>query len=409
MGDYNFSVSSSVTALPPVDFQQNSNGTSLFFSSDSVTHTMQDDLLLEKSAGKQPQQLSPATENTTNGEQTLEDFSGRNQKNEDTVPDVNAQNEKKILDSSNSGTSSSPLQLGFSEPSSTINITSTTPSFWSTVATDDTFIQGISAMNGTLSFPNFASTGNVNPMLNTNLGPQINIPQQPQRRAITGAHNFPQNRHQPQPNLFKTYTNWSSPHQTTWSAPQTPNALSTWNTVNLANHKRSVPNMSPISPLKKTSPNMGQHSMVISPSKFRRSTSMPVGKPFPHALGANTNYDLTGDESRDGNVILPFQDRQMPGNITSPLDNLRFPLEQQLLDIMRTTVDSQDHYKGKSPFFTGLEDNHLLDDSHLDQIVPSLNSSLLCSPKSQGSSETGERYSRKVFVGGLPPDIDEGK
>lgn len=30
------------------------------------------------------------------------------------------------------------------------------------------------------------------------------------------------------------------------------------------------------------------------------------------------------------------------------------------------------------------------------------------SPHSQGS-EGGERFSRKVFVGGLPPDIDEGK
>lgn len=29
------------------------------------------------------------------------------------------------------------------------------------------------------------------------------------------------------------------------------------------------------------------------------------------------------------------------------------------------------------------------------------------SPQSQGS-DSGERFSRKVFVGGLPPDIDEG-
>ena len=41
-----------------------------------------------------------------------------------------------------------------------------------------------------------------------------------------------------------------------------------------------------------------------------------------------------------------------------------------------------------------------------DQTVPSLGSSLNTSPKSDDSLE---RYSRKVFVGGLPPDIDEGK
>ena len=31
------------------------------------------------------------------------------------------------------------------------------------------------------------------------------------------------------------------------------------------------------------------------------------------------------------------------------------------------------------------------------------------SPVSNSGSESGERYSRKVFVGGLLPDIDEGK
>ena len=43
----------------------------------------------------------------------------------------------------------------------------------------------------------------------------------------------------------------------------------------------------------------------------------------------------------------------------------------------------------------------------IDQIVPSLGSSLNGSPRSD--LDLGiERYSRKVFVGGLPPDIDEG-
>ncbi|GBN19634.1 Cytoplasmic polyadenylation element-binding protein 2 [Araneus ventricosus] len=62
-------------------------------------------------------------------------------------------------------------------------------------------------------------------------------------------------------------------------------------------------------------------------------------------------------------------------------------------------------FEGKSPFFTGLDENHL-DDGHLEQMGPSLNSSMLCAPKSP-NNDTGERFSRKVFVGGLPPDIDE--
>ena len=41
-----------------------------------------------------------------------------------------------------------------------------------------------------------------------------------------------------------------------------------------------------------------------------------------------------------------------------------------------------------------------------DQIVPSI-WSLNCSPTSELPDHV-ERYSRKVFVGGLPPDIDEG-
>lgn len=66
------------------------------------------------------------------------------------------------------------------------------------------------------------------------------------------------------------------------------------------------------------------------------------------------------------------------------------------------------------PFFPGLDDQpgtvlleepgHLVDGS-LGGAQP-LSSPSRSSPHSQGS-EGGERFSRKVFVGGLPPDIDE--
>ena len=59
-------------------------------------------------------------------------------------------------------------------------------------------------------------------------------------------------------------------------------------------------------------------------------------------------------------------------------------------------------FSGKSSF--GYPDeSHLLDDSGLDQ-------SVLSSPSraSPNSTDRVEHYSRKVFVGGLPPDIDEG-
>lgn len=51
-----------------------------------------------------------------------------------------------------------------------------------------------------------------------------------------------------------------------------------------------------------------------------------------------------------------------------------------------------------------LEEGHLVDGLGAPVPLPSPSRS---SPRSQGS-ENGERFSRKVFVGGLPPDIDEG-
>ena len=51
----------------------------------------------------------------------------------------------------------------------------------------------------------------------------------------------------------------------------------------------------------------------------------------------------------------------------------------------------------------------MLDEGHMIEGLPlPLQSPSRSSPRSQGS-ENGERFSRKVFVGGLPPDIDEGK
>lgn len=51
-------------------------------------------------------------------------------------------------------------------------------------------------------------------------------------------------------------------------------------------------------------------------------------------------------------------------------------------------------------------DDGLLDDGHNDQV------GVLNSPTCYSAHQNGERierFSRKVFVGGLPPDIDEGK
>uniref|UniRef100_T1ISN3 RRM domain-containing protein n=1 Tax=Strigamia maritima TaxID=126957 RepID=T1ISN3_STRMM len=436
MGDYNFGVNSNVRALSPADFHQNTSNASLFFP-EPIPRTMQDELLLDKACTVKQQQLSSSTE--TNAELSSE--YGTRKANEDENSPVSQDNKK--IEAANPPAGTSPLQLAFSEPPCSAAITSTNQSFWSTASAEDTFIQGIPAMNGTLTFQNFAPAPN--PLFNTNLGPQITIPQQPQpqpqRRAITATHNFPHTRHH-QTNLFmpaaannsKTYSSWSNPQQSTWSAqapapapqpqqqqqPPPPNSHSPWNSVQ---QRRNVPNLNPISPMKKSGSTSQQQSISISPSKFRRSTSLP-SKNFPHAVGSsNPTFEISNvEDNRDTNTLLPIQtqllhsvmdmqqfrqDRHITNN-SSPLDTMRLSgLEHYLNDIMRSAGDNQEHLKGKSPFFTGIDDNHLLEDGHLDQTVPSLSSPSRGSPRSQGSSDTGERYSRKVFVGGLPPDIDE--
>lgn len=65
------------------------------------------------------------------------------------------------------------------------------------------------------------------------------------------------------------------------------------------------------------------------------------------------------------------------------------------------------HFTGK-PYFTRIED-HIAEESsgYGDGLTLPMSSPARSSPQSQ-SSEVTERFSRKVFVGGLPPDIDEG-
>uniref|UniRef100_A0A182QKP8 RRM domain-containing protein n=1 Tax=Anopheles farauti TaxID=69004 RepID=A0A182QKP8_9DIPT len=82
---------------------------------------------------------------------------------------------------------------------------------------------------------------------------------------------------------------------------------------------------------------------------------------------------------------------------------------RQILVPYLTRLKTRD-LKGK-PFFAGL-DEHLNDDDgsggggFIGANQLQLNSPARSSPHSNGS-ETTERFSRKVFVGGLPPDIDE--
>ncbi|KAM9796730.1 cytoplasmic polyadenylation element-binding protein 2 isoform X2 [Syngnathus typhle] len=153
------------------------------------------------------------------------------------------------------------------------------------------------------------------------------------------------------------------------------------------------------SPLKKAF-----HSNVIAPPKFPRSTTS-LG---PKSWLEDNVFRADGNS----NALLPLQDRS---RLYESLN--MHSLESSLIDIMRAeqdplkgrfgclnqTADGLLMLNGRSSLFP-IDDN-LLDDGHGNQGVPGVLGSAGCYPHQNG--ERIERFSRKVFVGGLPPDIDE--
>ncbi|XP_028598994.2 cytoplasmic polyadenylation element-binding protein 2 isoform X4 [Podarcis muralis] len=202
------------------------------------------------------------------------------------------------------------------------------------------------------------------------------------------------NHHQP---LLKT-SPWSNHQSTGWSTGNM-----SWGSVHGRDHRRTgnmgIPGtMNQISPLKK--PFSGN---VIAPPKFTRSTPSLTPKSW-----IEDNVFRTDSNS---NTLLPLQDRNRM------YDSLNMhSLENSLIDIMRAEHDplkgrlNYPHpgtdnllmLNGRSSLFP--IDDGLLDDGHSDQV------GMLNSPTCYSAHQNGERierFSRKVFVGGLPPDIDE--
>ncbi|XP_053433611.1 cytoplasmic polyadenylation element-binding protein 2 isoform X10 [Nycticebus coucang] len=202
------------------------------------------------------------------------------------------------------------------------------------------------------------------------------------------------NHHQP---LLKQ-SPWSNHQSGGWGT-----GSMSWGAVHGRDHRRSgnmgIPGtMNQISPLKK--PFSGN---VIAPPKFTRSTPSLTPKSW-----IEDNVFRTDNNS---NTLLPLQDR------SRMYDSLNMhSLENSLIDIMRAEHDplkgrlSYPHpgtdnllmLNGRSSLFP--IDDGLLDDGHSDQV------GVLNSPTCYSAHQNGERierFSRKVFVGGLPPDIDE--
>ncbi|XP_073898695.1 cytoplasmic polyadenylation element-binding protein 2 isoform X8 [Castor canadensis] len=185
------------------------------------------------------------------------------------------------------------------------------------------------------------------------------------------------NHHQP---LLKQ-SPWSNHQSSGWGT-----GSMSWGAMHGRDHRRTgnmgIPGtMNQISPLKK--PFSGN---VIAPPKFTRSTPSLTPKSW-----IEDNVFRTDNNS---NTLLPLQDR------SRMYDSLNMhSLENSLIDIMRA---EHDPLKGRSSLFP--IDDGLLDDGHSDQV------GVLNSPTCYSAHQNGERierFSRKVFVGGLPPDIDE--
>ncbi|XP_026201768.1 cytoplasmic polyadenylation element-binding protein 2 isoform X4 [Anabas testudineus] len=301
-----------------------------------------------------------------------------------------------------SGGSSSPSLPGFGTPWSVQTSSSPPPAPNSinpihanainqmpNTDSDNSFYPGIpSSIN-----PAFFQSFSANPCAGINVqgfsgpfSPQINVPQQPQsRRSPVSPQMHPQhgaflqqrnnyNQHQP---MVKP-SPWGSHQGNGWGS-----GGMSWGRDHRRGSGMSVPgSVSHVSPLKKPF-----SSNVIAPPKFPRS-----GGPLGPKSWIEENMFRTDSNS---NTLMPLQDR------TRMYDSLNMhSLESSLIDIMRA---EQDPMKGRSSLFP-IDDN-LLDDGHGNQGVPGVLGSPSCYPHQNG--ERIERFSRKVFVGGLPPDIDE--
>ncbi|XP_053314259.1 cytoplasmic polyadenylation element-binding protein 2 isoform X2 [Spea bombifrons] len=231
------------------------------------------------------------------------------------------------------------------------------------------------------------------------VSPQLN-PQHHQAAAFLQQRNTYNHHHQP----MMKQSPWSTHQGSGWST-----GSMSWGGVHGRDHRRTgnmgMPGtINQISPLKK--PYSGN---VIAPPKFPRST--------PALNLKSWTEDNVFRTDNNSNTLLPLQDR------SRMYDSLNMhSLESSLIEIMRAEHDplksrlsyphpgtdsllmlnarSYGRRRGRSSLFP--IDDGLLDDGHNDQVLNSPN----CYSGHQ-NGERIERFSRKVFVGGLPPDIDE--
>ncbi|NXB75392.1 CPEB4 protein, partial [Donacobius atricapilla] len=336
------------------------------------------------------------------------------------------------------GTSTQPLTstasslTGFSNWSAAIAPSS------STIINEDAsfFHQGgvptASANNGALLFQNFPH--HVSPGFGGSFSPQIgplsqHHPHHPhfqhhhnqhqqQRRSPASPHPPPFTHRNAAFNQLPHLANNLNKPPSPWSSYQSPSPTPSswspggggyggWGGSQGRDHRRGlnggITPLNSISPLKK---NFASNHIQLQ--KYARPSSAFAPKSW------------MDDSLNRADNIFPFQDRTRTFDMHS--------LENSLIDIMRAENDSLkgkfrqrlfpavnnwgegltenkrlQFWTGKSSLFP-MEDG-FLDDGRGDQSLHSGLGSPHCFSHQNG--ERVERYSRKVFVGGLPPDIDE--
>ncbi|XP_038627886.1 cytoplasmic polyadenylation element-binding protein 4 isoform X3 [Tachyglossus aculeatus] len=310
-------------------------------------------------------------------------------------------------------TSSASSLTGFSNWSAAIAPSS------STIINEDAsfFHQGgvpaASANNGALLFQNFPH--HVSPGFGGSFSPQIgplsqHHPHHPhfqhhhnqhqqQRRSPASPHPPPFTHRNAAFNQLPHLANNLNKPPSPWSSYQSPSPTPSsswspggggyggWGGSQGRDHRRGlnggITPLNSISPLKK---NFASNHIQLQ--KYARPSSAFAPKSWME------------DSLNRADNIFPFQDRTRTFDMHS--------LESSLIDIMRAENDSlkartYGRRRGQSSLFP-MEDG-FLDDGRGDQSLHSGLGSPHCFTHQNG--ERVERYSRKVFVGGLPPDIDE--
>uniref|UniRef100_A0A3Q2PZU5 Cytoplasmic polyadenylation element binding protein 3 n=1 Tax=Fundulus heteroclitus TaxID=8078 RepID=A0A3Q2PZU5_FUNHE len=422
---------------------------------------MQDDLLMDKNKAQPHQQQDPTQVDPPPSTPTPSS-DPTSSSSESESPSTGSSQAASALSGSGSRDRLVPMEspilpgLGFHHPLQETGgpLGSPNSSFgtaWSTGGTnavEDSFFQGIPSVDGTMLFQNFP---HVNPVFGGNFSPQVGLSpqstqstQQPAAQTQTQQRRSPVSPSQggafPQRNAYQTIMNnskgssssspassssaWNNQHNAAWSSASSP-----WSGLQPGRDPRraavgvgvGVPSpLNPISPLKKP-----YTSNVIAPPKFPRPGGPVAAKSWM--------MEEAAFRTDNGNNVLPFQDRNRPFD---PL-NLN-SLGNPIMDMIKADHDKGKPHPAGGPPMTiadiiwrnhfagriGLNFHHpgadhilplnsrsclfpfedgFLNDGHGDpSLTPGLNSPTRCQ-----NGERMERYSRKVFVGGLPPDIDE--